>query len=446
MGKRIQRFLRTLFAWMLTAPLLIAVVRFWREFKRRIRGQELRLRYYHQPDDPYSYLMLQLLPKILANYMVRLEVKIVQAPGLEAIPEPELWREYAKRDAAILAAHYGLDFPENAQAPSQRMIARAETILVKHQESENIFALALQLSKALWRNQEAELDQLRHRFGGVEGFVAERVCALNAMERYKRGHYLGGAVSFAGEWFWGVDRLPFLEQRLAKLKATRPEAVVPVVKPVVTQQLPAPVLKLLPAPDQKLPPLEFFYSFRSPYSYIVLKRVFDLVERTGVELRVRPIAPMVVRGIKLPLPKKLYILMDVAREARKAGVPFGRVADPLAAWERAFSIFPLAEQHNAVKAYLLALGEGVWSKGIDISEDGGLRKVVETAGLDWGQAQEAMKHQHWRGLAEENQRVLRHIGLWGVPSFRFGQFICWGQDRFWLLDQVISTATSRAKL
>ena len=33
-------------------------------------------------------------------------------------------------------------------------------------------------------------------------------------EREALGHYLGGTLYYAGEWYWGIDRLPYLEERL----------------------------------------------------------------------------------------------------------------------------------------------------------------------------------------------------------------------------------------
>jgi 2-hydroxychromene-2-carboxylate isomerase len=36
--------------------------------------------------------------------------------------------------------------------------------------------------------------------------------------------------------------------------------------------------------------------------------------------------------------------------------------------------------------------------------------------------------------AEEHRDALFAAGLWGVPSFRYGGFTTWGQDRLWMLD------------
>ena len=38
--------------------------------------------------------------------------------------------------------------------------------------------------------------------------------------------------------------------------------------------------------------------------------------------------PMVMRGLDVPDEKALFIIRDVAREARHWGIPFGNICDP----------------------------------------------------------------------------------------------------------------------
>ena len=51
--------------------------------------------------------------------------------------------------------------------------------------------------------------------------AASHVTASNAL-RQKLGHYLGATFFYAGEWYWGIDRLHHLERRLQDLGAQRP--------------------------------------------------------------------------------------------------------------------------------------------------------------------------------------------------------------------------------
>ncbi len=45
----------------------------------------------------------------------------------------------------------------------------------------------------------------------------------------------------------------------------------------------------------------------------------------------------------------------------------------------------------------------------------------------------AMDYLLWRERADANRQALLDMGLWGVPSFRYGDQVTWGQDRlFWV--------------
>src|SRR3954453_8485207 len=76
-------------------------------------------------------------------------------------------------------------------------------------------------------------------------------------------------------------------------------------------------------------PLDFYFSFRSPYSYLAAPRAFALGERYDVDVRYQGVIPMAMRGQSVPRAKRLHTLRDVDREARRLGMPFGRIHDPI---------------------------------------------------------------------------------------------------------------------
>ena len=57
----------------------------------------------------------------------------------------------------------------------------------------------------------------------------------------------------------------------------------------------------------------------------------------------------------------------------------------------------------------------------------------ERAELPWEEAKAALGDPAAPKQAADNAADLNGIGLWGVPSFRCGDFIGWGQDRLPLL-------------
>jgi 2-hydroxychromene-2-carboxylate isomerase len=175
-----------------------------------------------------------------------------------------------------------------------------------------------------------------------------------------------------------------------------------------------------------------------------MERTFDLVERYGVELEMRPVLPMVMRGLGVSSAKRLYIVLDTKREAESLGLPFGRVADPVGEpVERGYSLYAYACRHGREKEFMLSFTRAAFADGIDTGDDAGLRSVVERAGLDWDEARRELGNEDWQPGFEQNRQAMRGCGLWGVPSYRLRgpeghpDFPIWGQDRLWLIEERI---------
>ena len=184
------------------------------------------------------------------------------------------------------------------------------------------------------------------------------------------------------------------------------------------------------------PAIEFFFSLRSPYSAIAAARVMELARISGAELKLRYVLPMVMRGLPVPLVKRLYIIADVAREAHRLAIPFGRLCDPVGLpTERGLAVMPYAKEQGREQQWVLAFLDAVWSQGIDAGTDAGLKHIARQAGLDWPGVKAALQQTEWRQIAEDNRAAMFALGLWGVPSFRVGDVAVWGQDRLWVVEQ-----------
>jgi 2-hydroxychromene-2-carboxylate isomerase len=177
-----------------------------------------------------------------------------------------------------------------------------------------------------------------------------------------------------------------------------------------------------------------WFSFRSPYSYLALEQIESVLAPHGVPLVLRPILPMVSRGLALPTVKKLYIVRDAKREADRLGIPFGELCDPLGpAIDNCIALAYWAEQKGQQLPLVRSIMRGIWAEARDLSEYVDLRHVVERAGLPWEEAHTALQDPAAAKYAQENAAELNGIGLWGVPSFRIGDLVVWGQDRLPLL-------------
>lgn len=391
------------------------------ERRRRAAGERHRIDYFHQVDDPYSWLLVQALRHLLSRYDVDMRCHLVSAPQDWAAPERAMLEAWSRIDAERLAAKAGLRFVHAGSQPDASRVAQAEAAAAAAIRGAQSLEDLARIGEALWSG--ASMPE-------AHGDAAAEKQAGDALRR-KLGHYLSGTLHYGGEWYWGIDRLHYLEERLTELGARR-------VAGALQEIYPQPLSPRADAAAAGGGAIHYYLSFRSPYTYISAERAKGLADAYGLELKLRFVLPMVMRGLPVPPAKRNYITMDAAREARRAGVPFGRVADPVGRpVERGYSLLPWAITQGRGHEYCLAFMRAVWSQGVDAGSDRGMRRIVEAAGLDWSAARPLIGNDDWRAEAEANRLELTSLGLWGVPSFRFNGISAWGQDRLWVIEDAI---------
>jgi 2-hydroxychromene-2-carboxylate isomerase len=376
-------------------------------------GAKPTLHYFHGVADPYSHLAVQLLPRLAAAYPLTIVPHLVPPPGPEAAPELAMLDGWALRDAGRLAAMHGLGFPAAPQRPGTKAVAAVEAHLASL--SPDAFAdAAARLGALLWSGAPIPAGG-----GNRETALADGAAALAGA-----GHYLPAVFAFEGECYWGVDRLPHLEARLAPMRVAN-----------------APVVQQLEASDAggdaRGAELHFFLSFRSPYTHIAAARVRRLAERWNARLVLRPVLPMVMRGLAVPLAKRMYIVRDTKREAERLGIDFGKMRDPVGPGvERGLAVLHRAIALGRGPAFAESFLAGAFAEAVDATTDEGLLMLAARAGLEAADVAAALADEDWRVVAEANRAELFELGLWGVPSFRVADLPAhWGQDRLWAVEQ-----------
>ena len=415
--------------------------------KRRVKFERQRCRanarhrveFFYQIDDSYSYLAAQLLKPLLERYDIELACYLVSAPEGKNAPEPELLSSLSSYDASCIAPYYGLSFPRLKSSSAYRLdrnLADLALAILAAQNSSGFINCAAEVGKALWAADKAALESLAAQYGIASADeIAAQLKAGNA-RRKQLGHYSGAMFYYAGEWYWGVDRLHYLETRLQTLGAEH--------SPEKTLLAPRPDIEVSPLKDNGSLRLEVYLSLRSPYTAICFDRAVKLARDTGVELVLCPVLPMVMRGVPVTKEKGLYIFSDAAREANEAAVSFGKFYDPVGEpVRRCYALYSWASSQGKGAELLSSFLRCAFAEGINTNTDKGLRTVVEQAGLDWQQAVGILDQSGWQTILEENRQTMYAAGLWGVPSFRLtdkgGEEILalWGQDRLWLIAREI---------
>jgi 2-hydroxychromene-2-carboxylate isomerase len=195
---------------------------------------------------------------------------------------------------------------------------------------------------------------------------------------------------------------------------------------------------------------DLFWSFRSPYSYMIVPRLLALQETGEVVCNVRPVYPLAVRTPEFfetrdPLWFS-YFLVDIRREAEFLGLPL-RWPRPDPVRRDADGRYP-AEQpyihrltHLGVAAaergrgleFLRHVSHVIWSGEVDDWHEGAhLAAAAERAGLNFAEMAAAVDADPGRfaAIVEESQVAQRAAGHYGVPMMVFDGQPFFGQDRF----------------
>lgn len=414
----------------LTSEARLNLKRRGRELKRRIGGKPHLVYYFHRTDDPYCQLMVQVLPDIASRFAIDLKPLVVEKLPANMYPDPARYEAYTIIDASRLARLYGLGFSGDALVPDRLAVGMANRFLASRQNDPNFFALAEEIGAALWRQDIAAVRELC-------GSADLGDAALEANETLLRelGHYASASLYYEGEFYVGLDRLDHLERRLNGLGLGDE-----IVEFEMHRLWRYGIEKLDRSPAGE--PIDVYFSVRSPYSYLGLQLISELQNRSDVKINLKPVLPMLMRGMKVPPVKSRYILEDTAREARLENQPFGNIVDPLglATWraiEIGFALMGDEREHpekaGQAFSFFKAFTKGVWAEGIDGTTDQGVKKILHRAGLSTDWLTRALPRDEAGSLAEENRKEMFRLGSWGVPTFHVAGATVWGQDRMWAI-------------
>ena len=410
------------------------------ELKRKATQQPYELEVFLHINDPYSYLLVQVLSDIDKRYNINLRLRTIYQINHEMFPEQEMWDKNAFDDATRLADLYSLKMPKKRPNKTNKTTDNTIKQLVEAETSTHSHELYCKIFHHYWQQDDTE-----HNNSNTEETINSATCTqsykavvkLNEARLRQLGHYMAAMIYFGGEWYWGLDRLDHFEKRANRMGLSKESP--PVINYNRTYHNFCNNSVGAPAPKEPpLTPLTLFFSIRSPYSHIGLERAVKLAKHYDIELIVKPVLPMMMRGLSVPNAKKMYIFHDTKREAQKYGIDYGYVADPLGAGvERCYALFEYAESQGKSVEYLLAYARAVNAQGIRSETDKGLKKILLSCGLDWQTAKPLLNNKSWNAWADQNLQEMYSYGLWGVPSLKYKNTTVWGQDRIFVIENEI---------
>ena len=210
--------------------------------------------------------------------------------------------------------------------------------------------------------------------------------------------------------------------------------------------------------------ITLYWSFRSPYSYLVLPRLQALSESTGVGIDVRVVHPNILRNPNYfktmnPLARP-YFMRDTQRTAAFLGMPFRRpvpdpieqnpktlevaVEQPLARWLGHLGI--AATEAGRGFSFCLEVSRLLWDGSVDQWHEGEhLQDASRRADLQWSElsAQVSASPDYYEEQLQANADSLTAAGHWGVPTMVYEGETFFGQDRIDVLAWCIKQRTSK---
>ena len=389
-----------------------------------------KLEFFFDLSCPYAWMGFHRIQDIVARYPVELVFRPVLLGGifrdLEAPQVPaESWSSERQRaiaqDLVRQARDLGLDLQFPPGHP-RRTVQALRLILCAPQAQWK--ALITRLYAAYWEKKEDIADpqilaKIAQEFGlelaNTQAPAIKAKLKANTDEALKRGVFGVPAFFLEGEeqgaFYWGQDRIHFLEKALGGPQCFSPQPA----KPIGSDAL------------------HWYFDFSSPFGYLSSLRVRDIAAAAGVRLVPKPFllgalfkdigTPMIPMAT-FPPPKVRYLARDLKRWADWWGGPFE--------FTKTFPLRTVLPLRVALlePAAIQPLYKAAWADNQDIGQAQVVHDVLAQTGLDADALIAGTKAPAIKQQLKDNTAEARALGVPGVPTFGLpdGQII-WGQDR-----------------
>jgi 2-hydroxychromene-2-carboxylate isomerase len=195
-------------------------------------------------------------------------------------------------------------------------------------------------------------------------------------------------------------------------------------------------------------PLDFYFDFSSPYSYLLSEKIDELAARFGRQVRWHPILLGIVFKANASAPltlqapsKAAYSLHDFARSARFMGISY-----------RHPDIFPLATQ-NAARAYYWLHGQdcglarqfahaifrALFVDNRDVSAPETVLEIGVKMGVDRNRLETALQSPEMKERLKQEVDAALALGVFGAPYVVVDGEPFFGADRLPQIEHWLKT-------
>ena len=204
--------------------------------------------------------------------------------------------------------------------------------------------------------------------------------------------------------------------------------------------------------------IDLYFSYRSPYSYLILPRMLKLKEKYDIDINFKVVYPIAIRMPEWFKGKNIFTffffkMIDMRRQAKKLGIPFTSKLkpDPI----RQNIMTGKISSHQPYIFDICHLGQMAQMKGVGMefafevsslifggvenwNTDENLSEAAKKVGLDLNQLRESVNvhEEEIIGQIKQNQVDQLNAGHHGVPLTVIGDKHFFGQDQF---DKIMET-------
>ena len=204
--------------------------------------------------------------------------------------------------------------------------------------------------------------------------------------------------------------------------------------------------------------IDLYFSYRSPYSYLILPRMLKLKEKYDIEINFKVVYPIAIRMPEWFEGKNFFTffffkMIDMRLQAKKLGIPFTSKLkpDPI----RQNIMTGKISSHQPYIFDICHLGQMAQMKGVGMefafevsslifggvenwNTDENLSEAAKNVGLDLNQLRESVNvhEEEIIGQIKQNQVDQLNAGHHGVPLTVIGDKHFFGQDQF---DKIMKT-------
>ena len=182
-------------------------------------------------------------------------------------------------------------------------------------------------------------------------------------------------------------------------------------------------------------PLEFYFDFISPYSFLAHKQIREMENKEGVKVIYKPVllgGLHNLHGIKAPafIPAKAkHMVRDCKLIAEKNNIRF-----------KFNSYFPIrslnlmrgvlvAEEDNIKKYYIDNIFNTIWQDGLNMNDAIVIQKILQNMTINPKTFSLRTTSSLIKDLLRKKTNEAYEKGVFGAPTFVVNNKIFWGQDR-----------------